>query len=459
MLQAPKDLPQLIRSFEAHALAHPEDLSLMFKLGRLYLRNRNHPEACRAYRQILQHDADNLQARVELALCEAQQRHFDEAQCLLEDALAREPASLAVLLACSRVHEWQGHVEQQISFLLRAANAAPRRHDIHLQLAELLRRYGDFSGAIAEYRRALELQADLESARFALGVLLMKRGELNEATDHFQQIVSRNPSAHDAYFNLGQCHAQRRQWQQAAIALQAAARGLKDHFGLQMLLVQAWTNLGDLDRAMVILEQLAEKLPENEVVLLALADLYERCGEVDSAAETYSLLTRRYPEKPDYTVKWVQSLLRLNRHAEVPYILQGLFQRHPGHIEGHRLLGEAFIGQKQYKSARDEFAKTLMVNESYLPGLVGLIQVARLTDDAAEEYRLMQRLIEHNPDDLDTLLRLGRLERDLGLPANLERFRRITNLAPDSVQAREAEYYLRHAQKERPRPAARATTR
>ncbi len=448
MLQAPKNLPQVIRDFEAHALAHPDDLQLMFKLGRLYLRNQNHSEACRAYRQILQRSPDNLQARVELALCEAQQRHFDEAHCLLEVALSREPSSLAVLLACSRVHEWQGHIDQQIGYLLRAANAAPNRPDIRLKLADLLRRYGDLTGAIREYQQVLKLQPDLESARFSLGVLLMKRGEITQAVEHFQYIVSRNPSAHDAYFNLGQCHAQRGRWSQAAEALQAAARGLKDHFGLQMLLVQAWTNLGDLDRAMVILENLSERYPDNEQILLCLADLYERSGESRSAAETYALLTRQHPEKPDYTVKWVQTLLRLKRFAETIAILNDLFQRHPGHIEGHRLLGEAFIGQRQYKSAKEEFAKTLMVNESYLPGLLGLIKVAQLSEDAAEEYRLLQKLIERTPTDLDALLRLGKLERDLKLPASLDRFRRITELAPQSVQAREADYFLRHTGKE-----------
>jgi len=53
-----------------------------------------------------------------------------------------------------------------------------------IQHAEL----GLFDRAIAEMQRAVHLQPDLESARFQLGLLLMERGRLVEAKQHFHAL-------------------------------------------------------------------------------------------------------------------------------------------------------------------------------------------------------------------------------------------------------------------------------
>ena len=85
-----------------------------------------------------------------------------------------------------------------------------------------------------------------------------------------------------------------------------------------------------------------------------------------------------------------------------------------------------------------------MLNENCAEVFVGLASAYAALNEAAEEQKALQRVIELGKETPEVLLRLGQLERQLKLPASLDRFRRITELSPESNIAREAEYYIRH---------------
>ena len=445
MLQGPRDLPEVLKEFEEKALACTDNLALLFKLGRLYLRNGNPEDARRAYQKILSQDPENVAARVEAALCEAHLHQYDEAIFHLEEALARQPQSSGVLIAFSRVYEQKGDVENHLAFLRRAANSAAKHPEIRLQLAEKLRRYGDFSGAIREYRTLLELNPDLETARFGLATLLMKQEQFWEAIEHLQTLLQHHPSAHDAQFNLGQCYFRLKRYELAATVLVAAQRGLRNNPILRFLLAQTWAQLGDFDRSLVLLEKLVEENEDNQGYQKALGEAFIRAGEFDSARAIFEILARANPEKPDYTIRWAQVLHQQKHFPEVLPILQSLFARHPGHIEGHRIFGETLLAMGRLKEAREEFAKTLMVSESYLPGLQGMVNVSRAMIDPEAEYKALQKLLIFDPGNVSVVFRLGQLERQLKLPTSLDRFRKVTEMSPLSDMGRESAYYLRHS--------------
>ena len=61
-----------------------------------------------------------------------------------------------------------------------------------------------------EFRRAVELEPDLASARNNLGVALLARGRATEALAHLQAAVNLDPGNATAYVNLGNAYLARR---------------------------------------------------------------------------------------------------------------------------------------------------------------------------------------------------------------------------------------------------------
>jgi len=121
-----------------------------------------------------------------------------------------------------------------------------------------------------------------------------------------------------------------------------------------------------------------------------------------------------------------------------------LFKKFPGHLDGHRILGDLYARRGQFRQAIEEYQRTLMLNENCAEVFVGLASVYAALNEPVEEQKALQRVVELGKETPETLLRLGQLERQLKMPASLDRFRRITELAPESNIAREAEYYIRH---------------
>ena len=137
--------------------------------------------------------------------------------------------------------------------------------------------------------------------------------------------------------------------------------------------------------------------------------------------------------------------IRIGRYAHAEKVLGNMFQRHPGNIEGHCLLGEVYLLRRNYKEALQEFSKTTIVNETYRPGWEGKARVFRALGNLQEEYDALAKLLESGVADASIYLRLGELEGQLGLPTSLDHFRKVAELAPESTMAAEARYYIFHA--------------
>ncbi|MFZ2960366.1 MAG: tetratricopeptide repeat protein [Candidatus Ozemobacteraceae bacterium] len=468
MLDGPRTFPVLLRDLEERCEACPNDLSLLLKLGRLHARNGSWAEAARVYRRLLSADPQSVIGLIEMGVSLSRLGRTDEARFHLERAQEVSPNSPAVFMAFAAWHEACGDVEGHVTFLQRAAAADSAsasvsaaatgsasaagtpasgvcRPEIRLKLADVLRRHGDFAGAIVQYRKILESHAHLETARFGLATLLIKRDELNEAIAHLNFIVTQNPSAHDAHLNLALCLFRQKKYQLAIPSFLWALKGLKNHPQGQFLLARCYEKLGDIDHALVILEKLFDERPDSIEIGCALGDLFERAGEPDSARDVFARLAGRHQDRPDLAIRNARFLMQGKRYQAAADILAALFVRHPGHLDGHRLLADNFAAWGKIKEALDEYKKTLLVNESYCPGWLGAAAMYRQMDDPREEYRCLQKALVLESEDVEILFRLGELERRLKLPTSLERFRRVVQLSPDSGCGSEAAYYLRHA--------------
>jgi protein O-GlcNAc transferase len=80
-----------------------------------------------------------------------------------------------------------GQVVESVAGLQKAIVADPNRADLHVKLAAAFEHRRDYTSAIAELRRALELQPDLVEAHGMLGEALLAQGYSAEAIPHLER--------------------------------------------------------------------------------------------------------------------------------------------------------------------------------------------------------------------------------------------------------------------------------
>jgi tetratricopeptide (TPR) repeat protein len=112
------------------------------------------------------------------------------------------------------------------------------RYDLGVALS----RRGETDAAIAQMRRALEIQPQYVDANHGLGLLLQKRGDLDAAARHFRLVLDVKPRDPMARTNLGLVLVSQGDPRQAACnsvkRLAADGRVATARFGLGMALEQ-----------------------------------------------------------------------------------------------------------------------------------------------------------------------------------------------------------------------------
>lgn len=92
----------------------------------------------------------------------------------------------------------------------------PHSAPVHLHLGAVRERAGDWAGAEAEYRRAVEEDASLPQAEKSLGDALYRRGAYDEAAAAYSRALKLNPEiGDDTYFRLGNIHYKKMEREEA----------------------------------------------------------------------------------------------------------------------------------------------------------------------------------------------------------------------------------------------------
>lgn len=107
----------------------------------------------------------------------------------------------------------------------------------HLHLGNILAGQGKLDEAIEHYRQVLQIVPMFVIAHYNLGILLAKQGKLDEAMEHYRQVLQLHPSDAKAHYNLGNALAIRGE-------LEEAMKHYRQALQIEPLYLEARHNLG-----------------------------------------------------------------------------------------------------------------------------------------------------------------------------------------------------------------------
>lgn len=138
-----------------------------------------------------------------LAVCASAQVYiYADAGRLYRDTLARNPASSLAATNLGAMLSGEGHLDEAVTVLQQAVQAAPDSAKAHNNLGIALYRLGRIDEAIAQYRDALRYDITLAEAHNNLGAALARSGRLAEAIAEFQAALRLEPGYAGAQQNL-----------------------------------------------------------------------------------------------------------------------------------------------------------------------------------------------------------------------------------------------------------------
>lgn len=166
------------------------------------------------------------------------------------------------------------------------AMVAPDSAQWHQLVAHEEIKEGKTNNAIAEFRRALEIDAHLPGARFELAELLYSSKDTTikrKAEQEYDTAHAENPADDKTLCRLGEIDAERGDFQHSLEKFTRAAELQPDSSDAKLGQAKALMELNQNDKALGILEQSVQAEPANALAHYRLAMLYRKSGRMDEA--------------------------------------------------------------------------------------------------------------------------------------------------------------------------------
>src|SRR5213596_2986195 len=146
---------------------------------------------------------------------------------------------------------------------------------------------GQVDDAIAHYRHALQLQPNWWDAEYNLGTALLSKGEVDEALVHSEKAVTMQPNDPDAQVALGSALLEKKRIDEAIMHYQEALAMRPDYFLARYGLGRALLEKGELDTAIQHFRAALLIRPEHADCHTVLAVALDEKGETAEAIQHY----------------------------------------------------------------------------------------------------------------------------------------------------------------------------
>lgn len=161
---------------------------------------------------------------------------LDEAASEFKKAIKLDPISAHAHDNLATILAEQGHYVEALNGFLEALRVEPESPTVHHYLASFLAAHGQ-DLAIAEYRKAIELEFDFPDAHLNLALALAEQGHLEEAVLELETAHSQAPEDEMILHELASCLIDLERYPEAIGHLKRVIKAHSDH-------VEAYVDLG-----------------------------------------------------------------------------------------------------------------------------------------------------------------------------------------------------------------------
>jgi tetratricopeptide (TPR) repeat protein len=266
--------------------------------------------------------------------------------------------------------------------------------------ANLMSIDGDFAGSLVALEQAIEIDPDSAFLHLSKADVLLHMGKVIPAKKALEDTLLRAPDQVDAYLTLSEVQTVLGEHPAAVESLVAAQRLQPDDQKILLYLALAHARNQETDSAIVLLEDLIKKSPDNRNAYLALARVYMVVNSVQLSVDAYYSLIELDPQNEQATLE----------------------------------LGALFTQMAQPEQASALYLKFLEAGSNGNRIRYQLVRIALDRDDFNQALQQLSLIVEHDPDDLDALHKIGLIHLQQNNPGLAEQvFRDLLTRRDDAT--------------------------
>jgi tetratricopeptide (TPR) repeat protein len=317
-------------------------------LGASYEQLKKYKDAAAAYRRAADIEPENADAQKALSAALLSDGQLDEAQKVLNAIAAADPTDAQTQIRLAEIQRRKGNYSEALATLEKVKQSvqdgSPEDLQLHADEALVYDALGKYDQATSTLTKLLETLShpdgkysdqEKQSRAFLLdrlGMIYREQNKTTEALNSYKQLVDLGGDyARDGYQGQIDTYRDVHQWKDAQQVAATAAKALPKDHDLQIVYAQQLTDLGQVDQGLAIAKAQLTNTPADLDVRQRLAEMYIRLKRFKEADEE------------------IQKAGELARKPEEKLFI-------------YFLRGEFYDRQKMYDKAEEQFRKALEID-------------------------------------------------------------------------------------------------
>ena len=395
----------------------PDDPSVSLLRGDLAFLEGQHDDAVQAYQHALDVDQRQLQtqrnmrARVGIVYSLMAQGKQDAALPHIDVLLAANPKHFLGNYLRGLAAFKKTDFKTALDYLQRSNQGAPPGSPVTALLGAVHFGMGNFQQADVYLSRYVDAVHDDQVARKLLGATRLK---LNQPEKALEALGGSAEGSADAQMlaMLGEAAAMSGEFRAGRDYFRRALKGEKNPGLLQTQLAQTYLEEGDYDHAIAELQRAAQDTQAEKRAKLLTVIAYLRKNDITTALKVAQSLVAEKPDDPEMA----------------------------------NLLAGVLLTQKDFKAARDQFQRALVLQPKFIPALMNLATLEWREKNSPAARAQFMRVLEIEPNHTIAMLSLAQIEAEANHPgASVDWLEKARAADPTAVESRLllAQHYLR----------------
>lgn len=254
---------------------------------------------------------------------------YAKASVEFRNALQIKPKMVLAWYALAKIAEGEGDFPKLFGLLGKVVELDSKHVEAKIKYGRLLLVAGKLDKALETSNSALELAPTDPAAKSLKAAVLFKLDDTKAAVDLANEILKDHPQYIDALVILAMDRIAAGDSEKAIEFLDQGIAQNEKNLALQLMKVQALSNLKKNDSAIEIYRKLIVLYPESNELKIGLGELYYRLGKMDEAEVELRSVVKNNPENMKFINNLVGFIYSVKGAAEARKELEALVNKNP----------------------------------------------------------------------------------------------------------------------------------
>jgi putative PEP-CTERM system TPR-repeat lipoprotein len=354
-----KQFDKALQAVEALEKKQPKNPRTFILKGTVYLAKNDFANARKSFEQALELDANSFAAALSLAQLDVVEKHPEAARQRFQAILAKDKTNVLAMMGLAGVAAATGQESEYVTWLEKAAQAAPSAIRPRVLLANYYLKKNDVQRALTLAREAQIANPSDAQALDLLATAQLAAGEQESAIATYGKLVLALPTNPVAHYKLATAQAAARRFDPATVSLKKALALKPDYLDAKILMASTELAAGHYPEAMNIAQQIQKQQPESPAGFALQGDVLMAQKQFAPALRAYEKAFAINNNFGPLVVKVHQALREGGKAKEADARLVQWLKDHPSDVSVRGYLASSYMTSAQNKQAIEQYQVVL----------------------------------------------------------------------------------------------------